>query len=239
MSKVLALQHIPCETLGTIGDCLKSSGIVVEYIHTFKGQSIPRELGDFTGLIVMGGPMGVYDHHRYSFLLEEMRLIEHALKEDKPVFGVCLGSQLLAASLGTEVRKGKKKEIGWLGVKLTDAAAQDPLWKGVESPFIAYHWHGDIFELPNGAVSLASSELTACQAFRYGNSVYGFLFHMEVTQGIIQEMVESFRDELQEEKIDGASILLRAKENLPPLQLIGKKVFQRWAKLLERNTPPT
>ncbi len=138
MSKVLALQHIPCETLGTIGDCLKSSDLVMEYIHTFKGQSIPKELGDFTGLIVMGGPMGVYDYHRYSFLWEEMRLIEQALKENKPVLGVCLGSQLLAASLGAEVRKGKKKEIGWLGVKLTEAAAQDPLWKGVESPFIAY-----------------------------------------------------------------------------------------------------
>ncbi len=92
--------------------------------------------------------------------------------------------------------------------------------------------------MPTGAVSLASSELTACQAFRYGISAYGFLFHMEVTEGIIQEMVETFRGELQEEKIDGASILLRAKENLPPLQLIGKKVFQRWAKLFKRNGLP-
>ena len=115
-SKVLALQHIPCEIPGTIQDCLKSSGIVMEYIPTFKGQSIPRELGDFTGLTVMGGPMGVYDYDRYSFLLE-----------DKPVLGIGLGSQLLAASLGAEVRKGKKKEIGWLGVKLTEAAAQNPL----------------------------------------------------------------------------------------------------------------
>lgn len=101
--------------------------------------------------------MGVYEQDRYPFLSEEIRLIETALKQEKPLLGVCLGSQLLAAALGVKVTKGRKKEIGWHPVNLTDAATTDPLWGGVKSPFVAYHWHGDTFELPRAAVSLASS----------------------------------------------------------------------------------
>jgi GMP synthase (glutamine-hydrolysing) len=190
-------------------------------------------MNDAAGLIVMGGSMSVYDHERFSFLLDEQHLIEQALKDEKPVLGVCLGSQLLAAILGAGVKKGIQKEIGWHQITLTEYATLDPLWKGVESRFMAYHWYGDIFELPGGAVSLASSELTPCQAFRYGETVYGFLFHMEVTEKIITDMVSAFQSELDEENINQASILQKAAAQLPKLQSIGEKVFRRWVRLIK------
>lgn len=234
MSKVWVLQHIHCETPGTIANALESTATTAHYVRTFEGQPVPKTIGDVAGLIVMGGPMGVYDHPRYPFLRDEMRLIDQALQQEKPVLGVCLGSQLLAATLGAAVTKGERKEIGWHPVTLTESAVTDRLWAGVEPSFMAYHWHGDVFELPQGAVSLASSGLTECQAFRYGRSAYGFLFHMEMTERIIEDMVKTFTDELQEAGVDGREIVGRVGDYLPDLQKIGETVFQRWASLSAR-----
>lgn len=232
MAKVWVIQHIVCETLGTIAGALEGAGISYQHIRPFAGDRVPKEIGGCTGLIVMGGPMGVYERDAYPFLADEMRLIEKTLQAQVPILGVCLGSQLLAATLGAAVTKGQRKEIGWYPVTLADSCKDDPLWTGVESPFTAYHWHGDVFELPSGAVGLASSALTKHQAFRYGRNAYGFLFHMEVTPVMIREMVENFRDELREAKLDGAEILRKAPDYLPPLQTIGNLVFQRWARLI-------
>jgi len=190
---------------------------------------------DASGLVIMGGPMGVYERKAYPFLSDEMKLIEQALHQGKPTLGICLGSQLLAAALGAEVVKGKRKEIGWYPVSLTKEAATDPLFKGVAPYFTAYHWHGDIFPLPSGAVPLVSSTLTECQAFRYGEKSYGLLFHMEVTEGLIREMVGTFASELEEVSIDPGEIVGKIKEYLPPLQEVGKTVFGRWADLLARR----
>lgn len=233
VSKVWVFQHIHCETLGTIADALEMAGISPQHVHPWEGQPVPEAMGDAAGLIVMGGPMGVYEQDRYPFLRHEIRLIEQALQEEKPVLGVCLGSQLLATALGAHVTKGKKKEIGWHPVTLTEVARSDGLWAGVDPSFMAYHWHLDVFALPRGAVSLASSDLTACQAFRYGRNAYGVLFHMEVTEEIIADMVKMFTDELQETGIDGRGMLLQAKAYLPRLHRIGRRVFRRWAALLE------
>jgi GMP synthase (glutamine-hydrolysing) len=232
MSTVCVIQHVECETLGIIGDALKAEDITVRTIRTFERQPIPKKMSEATGLVIMGGPMGVYEQDRYPFLQQEIRLIQHALEEEKPVLGICLGSQLLAAALGAKVTKGKQKEIGWFPVTLTEAAKSDPLWAGVKPTFMAYHWHGDIFELPPGATSLASSELTEYQAFRYGSFAYGLLFHMEITERIIQDMVEGFRDELQAAGVDGNAIIGKASKYLPRLQRIGGFVFQRWVDLV-------
>ncbi len=229
MPEVLVLQHVRCETLGTIADALDAVGISARYVRAFEGEPVPNGMGDAAGLVVMGGPMGVYDHPRYPFLLDEMRLVERALRDEKPVLGVCLGSQLLAAVLGAEVKKGNQKEIGWYPVRLTGEAASDPLWAGVASPFVAFHWHGDVFELPHGAVALACSELTQYQAFRYGRNAYAFLFHMEVTKEGVAGMVGAFPDELGETGVDGGDIMRAAEDHLPRLEVIGGLVFRRWA----------
>ena len=235
MAAIWVIQHIHCETLGTIAEALDREGITIQSVRVFAGEQIPKEMGAAAGLIVMGGPVGVYEQDRYPFFRDEICLIEQALTEKKAILGVCLGSQLLAAVLGARVAKGKQKEIGWYPVTLSRAAMADPLWKGIESPFTAYHWHGDVFELPRGAEALASSALTPYQAFRYGKNAYGFLFHMEVTEKIIQEMVQTFADELQEAQIDGREILEKARDYLPGLRKIGDTIFQRWVILVKTS----
>lgn len=235
MSEVLAVQHIRCETVGTIADALSERGVSVKTVRIFEGQRLPHGMRESAGLIIMGGPMGAYEQDRYPFLRQEIHLIEEALRQDKPILGVCLGSQLLAAALGAKVTKGQKKEIGWHRIRLTPVAASDRLWAGIKSSFVAYHWHGDVFELPAGAVSLASSDLTLCQAFRYGQHAYGFLFHMEITETMIQEMLKTFSDELQAEGIQDHEILEGAQRHLAPLQKIGGFVFQRWADLASKK----
>jgi GMP synthase (glutamine-hydrolysing) len=230
------LQHAQAETPGLIAEVLRAAGIGMRPVETFRPQPVPAALDDAAGLVVMGGPMGVYEQARYPFLADEMRLIEQALRADKPVLGVCLGSQLLAAVLGSPVNPGRRKEIGWHRVTLTPAAAADPLWVGVPSSFTGYHWHGDAFELPRGATGLAASELTACQAFRHGRSAYGLLFHLEVTESIIAAMVAAFADECVAAGVDGAEISRRMPQHLPPLQAIGRTVFARWAGMVAGAT---
>lgn len=231
MPAVIVVQHVPCETPGTIVDALQSTGVAARYIRTFQGDPVPPKMGDAVGLVVMGGPMGVYEQELYPFLRDEMRLMEDALHREKPILGVCLGSQLLAATLGARVARSRQKEIGWHPIRLAPAAAHDPLWKGCPPSFMAYHWHGDVFPLPHGAVALASSPLTEYQAFRYGPNAYGFLFHMEVTRQIIEEMIATFWNELQEEGLDGHQLLAASDTHLPSLERIGGNVFRRWAGL--------
>jgi GMP synthase-like glutamine amidotransferase len=176
--------------------------------------------------------MSVYDEDIYPFLGEERRLILNCLRENKPVLGVCLGSQLLASTLGARVIPGASKEIGWKRVTLTEEGKQDPLFLGVPPVFPGFHWHGDVFDLPQGTTRLASSEMTECQAFRYRGNVYGLLFHLEVTEETIADMTKSFPSELQMEGIDAASLLDTAKEVLPRLSPITQEVFSRWTALL-------
>ncbi|HLI30876.1 MAG TPA: gamma-glutamyl-gamma-aminobutyrate hydrolase family protein [Terriglobia bacterium] len=232
MNSVLAIQHIECETPGLIEEALRSAGYSVECVQSFRGQPVPKALGAARGLVVMGGPMGVYESVRFPFLRDEMRLIERTLREAKSVLGICLGSQLLAAALGSEVRKGAQKEIGWHAVTLAESALHDPLLQAASRSFTAYHWHGDVFDVPAGATSLASSDLTACQGFRYGGNAYGFLFHMEITPEILTCMLHAFRNELEEEHLSGNDIASHATEHLPRLQTIGRSVFEQWAALL-------
>jgi len=237
MASVCIVQHVEVETPGILAEVLQAAGVSSRFVRIFRGEPIPPSLADAAGVVVMGGPMGVYEQARCVFLADELRLIEQALHAGTPVLGVCLGSQLLAAALGTPVTPGARKEIGWHRVSLTPAAATDPLWAGVASSFMGYHWHGDVFELPHGATALAASELTPCQAFRYDRSAYGLLFHLEVTAPIVTAMVAAFTDELTQCGIDGDAILQRMPDHLPPLQAIGRAVLTRWARLVTEGTP--
>lgn len=175
--------------------------------------------------------MGVSEQDRHPFLSDEMRLIEQALKADRPILGVCLGSQLLAATLGAQVVRAASKEIGWHRVTLAPAAKEDRLWSGVKPSFVAFHWHGDVFEVPQGAVVLASSTATACQAFRYGERAYGLLFHLEVTQEVIKKMAKTFAGELWEARVAADRLIRETQAHLPDLHRVGHAVFNRWAGL--------
>lgn len=232
MPKVWVLQHTPPETLGTIQDALTAVGVTAEYVRAFEGQPVPQNMEDAAGLVVMGGPMGVYEQAQNPYLSDEIRLIEHALKADVPVVGVCLGSQLLASALGADVVPSGQKEIGWHTVTQADGALADPLLAGAPPSFTGFHWHGDIFDLPRDAVALASSEMTAHQAFRYGDKAYGFLFHMEVTAEIIRGMAAAFADEMTEADVTHAEVIGGITEHLPRLHEVGNGAFSRWAGLI-------
>jgi GMP synthase (glutamine-hydrolysing) len=232
--EVLVLQHADSEGLGSIGDAVAVRGLDVRIVRGDLGNSIPQSLGTALGLIVMGGPMGVCEHERYPFLFDEIRLIRTAVEAGQPVLGVCLGSQLLAAALGAQVRKGPRKEIGWYKIRLEPS--HDPVFEKVPREFQGFHWHGDVFDLPSGAVKLAHSDLTACQGFRYPNA-YGILFHMEVTEASIAGMSAAFPEELAEAGVALEHLTSDTERYLPQLQSIGMHAFGRWVASL--NVPAT
>jgi GMP synthase (glutamine-hydrolysing) len=235
VQSVWVLQHTPNEALGTIETVLVDHQIDAKFIQTYVGQPVPGEMGDKAALIIMGGPMGVYEETKYPFLRDEMRLIENALTLGRPVLGACLGSQLLAAALGAEVKKGKSKELGWYPVRLSEAAVQDSVFAGVRPEFYPFHWHGDVFSLPKTAVGLASSQLTPYQAFRYGENAYGILFHLEVTEEQISHMLSDFSEELREADGDPVLITIQTSQHLPVLGQISDAVFGRWADKIPKS----
>jgi GMP synthase (glutamine-hydrolysing) len=232
---VLILQHARCEGPGRVGQALHAAGIPYQVIHAADGEPVPRTLdnagpGGAAGLVVMGGPMGVYEHDQHPHLRAELRLIEAALAARAPVLGICLGSQLIAHALGAIVRPGPRKEIGWFPVHWMAEALNDPIVGPVAAaPLTAFHWHGDVFDLPVGAEHLARSALTPYQAFRYGASVYGLLFHLEVTPPLIAGMTAAFAGELAAEGLDGDALLAAAYASEATLTWVGRQVFGGWA----------
>jgi GMP synthase (glutamine-hydrolysing) len=222
MAKIYVLQHHPVENLGNIADALEGAALAWQYVHVNDFQPVPASMKGAGGLIVMGD--------RYPWLRDEMRLIEDAMKLNLPVLGVCLGAQILAAALGAKVdRNPAGKEIGWHPIRLSDSAKDDRLMRGLPATMTPFHWHGDNFDLPPGAISLASSEKTPCQAFRHGDKVYGFQFHFEVTRDGVAAMAAAFAKELIRENISADRMIAQAAEFIPPLEKISDTVFSRWA----------
>jgi GMP synthase (glutamine-hydrolysing) len=232
MSDVLVLQNCAPEGPGAIGDALARCGHAVRIVQGYAGETVPATLGTAAALVVMGGPMGVYEADRHPQLRDELRLIEDAVRRHRPVLGICLGSQLLAAALGARVYPSGGKEIGWYRITLRDAAANDPLLRAAPREFTALCWHGDVFDLPSGAVPLASSAMTEHQAFRYGDNAYGLLFHLEATQAQVEAMVADFADEVTAAKTSPDALLSGAAQHIPAVSALGAQVFDRFARTI-------
>ncbi len=230
MRRVLVIQHVADEPPLAIADVLAAKGISVDIMRVDRGDPVPTTLAS-DGLVIMGGPMGVADTARLPHLGQEITLLRDALAQGKPILGVCLGSQLLAAALGARVSPGPAKEIGWYPVTLEPAAQGDALFGAAPREFVGFHWHGDVFELPAGAMALARSERTAVQAFRHGRA-WGILFHLEVSREAVQTFTRVFADELAAEQLDGAAIVAAANDHCATLEHVGRDVFARWAELV-------
>lgn len=181
----MVFQHVGHEPLGTLNPLLKSAGFRIRYVNFGRDPQSTPSLEGYNGLVVLGGPMGVYEAHTRPHLKVEMQAIESALKKQIPVLGICLGAQLLAHVLGAAVHKADQPEMGWHHIHLTDAGQKDPLFRLYGSNEWLFQLHQDGFEVPKAATHLAFSDLFAGQAFRYGERAYGFQFHLEADQPMI------------------------------------------------------
>jgi GMP synthase-like glutamine amidotransferase len=195
--KIHCLAHVPFEDAANIGRWAKLRGHSLTYTHFFKEETLPP-LERVDMLTIMGGPMNVYEHDVYPWLAAEKQFIRQAIDAGKKIVGVCLGAQLLADVLGGRVTANAHKEIGWHTVTLTPQAAQSKVFSALPPELQVFHWHGDTFSLPPGAVHLASSAACENQAFQVGETVLGLQFHMEYTKESIEKMLKFCADELVE-----------------------------------------
>lgn len=191
--RVHYLQHVPFETLGSIEPWLKAAGCPITGTLLFESAQLP-ETFDFDLLIVMGGPMSVNDETLYPWLADEKEFIRKAIASGKAVLGICLGAQLIAAALGAHVYPNRHREIGWFPVQ--GLASTDSFVFKFPSALNVFHWHGETFDLPCGAIHLAGSEACENQAFQIGNSVMGLQFHLETTPASVKTMVFNCGNEL-------------------------------------------
>ena len=190
--KIHYLQHDPAETPGSIIDWANRRGHSVSGSLLYQDQPLP-ELGAFDWLVVMGGPMNVYEEERYPWLVREKDFIRRAVEAGKTAIGFCLGGQLLACVLGGAVSKNSQPEIGWLPVRWKPAALQNPLFSFFPPEITVLQWHGDTFSvLPPGAELLADSEACGHQAFIYRENVFAFQFHLETTLAVLRRFTEDF-----------------------------------------------
>ena len=231
---VLVLQHIDCEPPGVYEDVLRERGARLHRVEVDAREPLPSwEL--FDAIVAMGGPMSANDDDELARLAEEKALIAAAARARTPFWGVCLGVQLLAASLGARVYPGPEPEVGVLPVQLTEAARSDPVFGVLPPAFETLQWHGDTFDLPAGAVRLAGSAAYPNQAFRYARA-YGVQFHLEVSGAMAREWVDVPAYEASLDRAlgpGGAAALLGAVEEHGDEMLAhGRTLFERWLDLV-------
>jgi GMP synthase-like glutamine amidotransferase len=219
--RVVVFRHEDGVDPGTIRPILESRGIEVQQADLFKGGSMPETRGA-AGLIFLGGTMCANDDLPY--LVEELRVIREAAKVGQPVFGVCLGAQMIAKALGATVHRNAVEECGWHDVEMTVEAAADPVFSRLGPVERVFQLHHDMFDLPEGAVRLAGSKACANQAFRYGEAIYGVQFHPEITPA----MVEDWRREM------GLPDWPETRERCPGLARLCESLFAGWSRLLGR-----
>ena len=229
MKKLLVLQHVAHELLGTLNPLLKCAGFRIRYVNFARHPDAQPSLDGYDGLIVLGGPMSVNDAHRLPHLGTELKLIEEAMRREIPILGICLGAQLIAKTLGAAVYRNPEKEIGWYDVSPTAETSSDPLLAPLQKTEKIFQWHGETFDMPNSTRHLAFSSLCPNQAFRYGTKVYGFQFHMEVDEPMIHRWLKVPENQKEISTLRGdhhiEQICSETAERMPRLGEISERVF--------------
>ena len=228
--KTLVLQHIACEPPGVFEDVLRERSAEVHRVELDEGDALPDWRG-FDAIVAMGGPMSANDDAALPWLTEEKRLISEAVRAKMPYWGVCLGVQLLAASLGARVYPGPDPEVGLLPVYLTEAAHADPVFGDAPAELVTLQWHGDTFDLPDRAVRLASSPAYPNQAFRFERA-YGVQFHLEVSPEMAREWAEVPEYVASLERTLGPTeapaFLTAIEDRADEMRTVGRTLFERW-----------
>jgi len=230
--KIHTLMHVPYEGLGCIENWIENNNHTVSYTKFYENFTLPST-DNFDWLIVMGGPMGVYDEELFAWLVEEKTFIKQAIESGKTVIGICLGSQLIAEVLGAKVYPNKQKEIGWWKIKKTEVSKNIDILKDAEDEFTVFHWHGDTYDLPEESVHLFSSDVCKNQAFLYKEKVLGLQFHFEVTPKTLSEMVVNGQSELIECETVQSEIQILEQSGY--FENSNNKMFQILDKLFRHN----
>lgn len=215
MPKLLVFQHVAFEILGTLNPLLREEGFRIRYVNFGRYPHAEPSLDAYHGLVILGGPMGVYDVADHPHLDTEVRLIQRALERGIPILGICLGAQLIAKALGARVERSPRSEIGWYDVRLTGEGRRDPLFGFFRDNEKLFQWHGDTFEIPRGAAHLAVSPDCPAQAFRYGRNVYGFQFHLEVDEPLVERWLRVPNHQRELEALFGPRGVERIRRQTP------------------------
>lgn len=190
--KVHVLQHVPFEGLGSIAPWMETRKAQISYTRFFLSPGLPA-LDSIDMVIIMGGPMSANDEDRLPWLVPEKRFIQEAIAREIPILGICLGAQLIASAMGATIYPNPVKEIGWFPVR---AVPVPPGNFQLPAECLAFHWHGETFDLPAGALRLAESDGCANQAFQLHRNVLGLQFHLETTASSAWALIENCRDDL-------------------------------------------
>ncbi|MEZ5584607.1 MAG: glutamine amidotransferase [Candidatus Competibacteraceae bacterium] len=183
MKTAVAIRHVAFEDVGSFAEPLRQRGYEIRYLEAGMDNLAVIDPLQTDLLILLGGPIGVNEQAEYPFLGDELALLEKRLQQNRPTLGICLGSQLMASALGAKVYPAATKELGWAPIKLTEAGQRSCLRHLNADLTPVLHWHGDTFDLPNGAQRLASTAICPNQAFAFGDTALALQFHPEVTPG--------------------------------------------------------
>jgi len=186
---------VPFEGPGLITDWIEGNKHVLSYTRFHENDPLP-DPNHIDLLIIMGGPMNVFDYHIHPWMQEEIEWVTDFIKSGKAVLGICLGAQIIATALGSEVYPGKGKEIGWHNIRFLPAMGDYKICKTLPATRRIFHWHGDTFDIPKGAVRIAESQAFPNQGFIYDERVIALQFHLELTRENVARLVENCRDEL-------------------------------------------
>lgn len=196
-NNIACFMHVPFEGPGVMADWIRKKGHRLHYTRFYKGDK-PPDAASTDMLIIMGGPMDVFDYHVHPWMGEEIEWVKDFIQSGKPVLGICLGAQILATALGEEVYPGPHREIGWYNLQFFPSLGDYKIFHDLPATRKVFHWHGDTFNIPEGAVRIAASRAFPNQGFIYGNMVIALQFHLEVSPDSVKDLVENCRDELVE-----------------------------------------
>ena len=228
-----SLQHVPFEDLAYIESWAQERSHSISRTLLFNNDPFP-EMSEFDWLVILGGPMNIYEEEEFPWLKREKKFISEAIAQQKFVLGICLGAQLVADVLGGKVFENPYKEIGWYPVRLTPEARKSAIFRPLPAQFVAFHWHGDTFSIPPGGIRIAESEGCSKQAFEYHGRVIGLQFHLESALESIQRLIRNCAGELADGKyIQSAEEMLGQRGNFPKIRRIMTLLLDHWEKIIQ------
>ena len=226
MKTVLALRHVHFEDLGIFEPLLRARGYDIRYVDPTIENLTELDVVSPDLVVVLGGPIGACDDAIHPFVAEEFALVKQRLDSGRAMLGICLGAQFMARALGAKVYSMGVKEIGFSALTLTAQGQQSPLALLGDVPVL--HWHGDQFDIPDGAELLASTDIGAHQAFRVGSQVLGLQFHLEADAARIEQWLVGHASELGQAGISSNLLRLQAKQIGPRLQAVAIRILEDW-----------